>query len=253
MNRFLSFLVLIFSPLLGNSEKKVEESPRLKIGVCIMATGSYDTEACTLIESGRRFFCSNHDVKYFVFTDGTQVKEAPDVVRVKQKSLGWPYDALKRFHVYDDHAALYEKMDYIFAIDADRVFVAPVGEEVLSDLVATQHPAFLRKRGDYENKKISSAYVAPHEGKDYFSSSLFGGSKDEFLKLLKEIKEQVDADLANKFICRWHDQSYLNRYFIDHPPTRVLNPSYCYPEDWQLEFPKKLVASCKSPHQDLLP
>ena len=244
LNRILSVLVLLFSPLLAE-----EPVARYKIGVCIMATGSCEAQPCRLIESGRRFFCLGHDVTYFVFTDGASLGAAKDVVKVRQSSLGYPYDALKRIHVYDDHTELFEKMDYIFAIDADMVFVAPVGEEVLSDLVAAQHPAFLRKRGDYENKKISTAYVGPHEGKHYFTCSLFGGAKNQFLKLLKVVRKQVDTDLAKNFISRWHDQSYLNRYFIDHPPTRILNPSYCYPEDWQLEFPKKLVASCRSAPQ----
>ena len=79
------------------------------------------------------------------------------------------------------------------------------------------------------------------------SPVLFTGEvKNEFLSLVKDGRKRVDADLEKKFISRWHDQSYLNRYLVDHPPTRVLNPSYCYPEDWQLEYPKKLVASSKS-------
>ena len=38
----------------------------------------------------------------------------------------------------------------------------------------------------------------------------------------------------------WHDESHLNRYFIDHKPTTILTPSYCYPESWNLPYPKKL-------------
>ncbi|HEY5235530.1 MAG TPA: hypothetical protein VIJ14_05085, partial [Rhabdochlamydiaceae bacterium] len=216
---------------------------RYKIGVCIVAMDEYEVKAKALIESGRKFFCLNHDVTYFVFTDETKLEEAKDVVKVKQTNFGWPYVTLKRFQVYDDHAKLFEKMDYLFAVDADLVFVAPVGEEVLSNLVATQHPAFVKKRGDYESKKISAAYVGPHEGKHYYSCSLYGGSKDEFLNLVKVARKQVDSDLEKKFISRWHDQSHLNRYLIDHPPTKILNPSYCYPDDWQLDFPQKVVVS----------
>jgi len=235
----------VCSHLLADVEKKVEPA-RHKIGVCIVAMDEYEMKAKELIESGRKFFCINHDVAYFIFTDGEKLHEANDLIKVRQENFGWPYVTLKRFQVYEEHAKLFEKMDYLFAVDADLVFVAPVGEEVLSDLVATQHPAFLKKRGDYENKKISAAYVGPHEGKHYFSCSLYGGRKNEFLNLVKEARKRVDADLEKKFISRWHDQSYLIRYLIDHPPTRILNPSYCYPEDWQLEYPKKLVASGKS-------
>jgi histo-blood group ABO system transferase len=245
MRRILTVVIFVCSHLLADVEKKVEPA-RHKIGVCIVAMDEYEMKAKELIESGRKFFCINHDVAYFIFTDGEKLHEANDLIKVRQENFGWPYVTLKRFQVYEEHAKLFEKMDYLFAVDADLVFVAPVGEEVLSDLVATQHPAFLKKRGDYENKKISAAYVGPHEGKHYFSCSLYGGRKNEFLNLVKEARKRVDADLEKKFISRWHDQSYLNRYLIDHPPTRILNPSYCYPEDWQLEYPKKLVASGKS-------
>ena len=242
MRRILTFVILIVSPLLANTEKKVEPV-RYKIGVCVVAMDEYEVKAKALIESGRKFFCLNHDVTYFVFTDGTKLEEAKDVVKIKQINFGWPYVTLKRFQVYDDHAELFAKMDYLFAVDADLVFVSPAGEELLSNLVATQHPAFVKKRGDYENKKISAAYVGPHEGKHYFSCSLYGGNKSEFLKLVKAARKQVDSDLEKKFISRWHDQSYLNRYLIDHPPTCVLDPTYCYPEDWQVEFSKKVVVS----------
>lgn len=206
----------------------------------------YESKAKALIESGRKFFCLNHDVTYFVFSEDTKLESAKDVVKIKQKNFGWPYVTLKRFQVYDEHANLFDEMDYLFAVDADLVFVAPVCEEVLSNLVATQHPAFVKKRGDYENKTISAAYVGPHEGKHYFSSSFYGGSKEEFLKLVKAAHNQVDTDLEKKFISRWHDQSYLNRYLVDHPPTKILNPSYCYPDDWQKECSKKIVVSRSS-------
>jgi histo-blood group ABO system transferase len=242
MRRILTVVIFLCSHLLAD---KIEPA-RHKIGVCIVAMDEYEVKAKELIESGRKFFCVNQDVTYFVFTDGEKLQGAKDVIKVKQENFGWPYVTLKRFQVYEEHAKLFEKMDYLFAVDADLVFVAPVGEEVLSNLVATQHPVFVKKRGDYESKKISAAYVGPHEGKHYFSCSLYGGMRNEFLNLVKEARKRVDADLEKKFISRWHDQSYLNRYLIDHPPTRILNPSYCYPEDWQLEYPKKLVASGKS-------
>jgi histo-blood group ABO system transferase len=248
MNRIFSLLLLFFVPLFSNPEKELP--PRYKIAVCVMATGSFKASAESLIESGRRFFCLNHDVTYFVFTNGPHLPASKDVVTVEQAHLGWPYDTLKRFHIYDTHAAFLENFDYIFSIDANMVFVAAVGEEILSDLVATQHPAFLKKRGAYENKKISSAYVAPQEGQHYFTGRFYGGTKVEFLQLLKMVKKQVDIDLAKNYIARWHDESYLNRYLIDHPPTRILNPSYCYPDDWQLEFPKKIISSCKSLQRD---
>lgn len=237
MVRVIFSLLLLVIPLYSQGPT----GKRYKIGVCLTAMENYDTYALSLIESGRRYFCVTHDVKYFVFTSEDTFPDAADIVKIKQSPQGWPFDILKRVHSYDEHQKLLEQMDYVFAIAANMVFVAPVGDEILAPLVAVQHPAFIRKRGAYENKKYSTAFVQPHEGKHYFSNRFYGGSKVEFLKLLKEVKKQIDADLARDFIARMQDESYLNRYFIDHPPTKILNPSYCYPTDWQLDYPKKIV------------
>ena len=58
-----------------------------RVGLLIMATGKYIQFVPPLVESARTFFCSNHNVTYFVFTD----QEAPlgdDVKIIYQKRLG---------------------------------------------------------------------------------------------------------------------------------------------------------------------
>jgi hypothetical protein len=42
----------------------------------------------------------------------------------------------------------------------------------------------------------------------------------------------------------------MNRYFIDNQPTKILDPSYCYPESWNIPFNKKLLALDKN-HSDV--
>jgi histo-blood group ABO system transferase len=64
------------------------------------------------------------------------------------------------------------------------------------------------------------------------------------------MQENIKADLAKNIIAIWHDESHLNRYFIDNKPTKILSPSYCYPESWQLSYPKRLLALDKN-HQNM--
>lgn len=215
------------------------------IGLCIVATGRYDVYAQRVIESARKYFCKNHNVTYFVFTDG-KVENAPDVVHVFQKRLGWPYDTLMRFSIYAQHKAELANMDYIYASDADMLFVADVGDEILSSLVATQHPGFVGKRGTYETNKKSTACIRAHEGKCYFAGGFYGGSRDAFFKLVDTTTRKIQADLKKKFIAIWHDESHINRYFIDHKPSLILNPSYCYPEGSNLPYVQKLLALNKN-------
>ncbi len=246
-----TFLLVMFFSICSmvSAYEKPIQLKKYNIGLCVMATGKYDKYAIKMIDSARKFFLNNHNVSFFVFTDQDFPNNA-DVTSVFQKRLGWPNDTLKRFHVYYKNKSLFDKMDYLFAIDADMLFVAPVGDEILGSLVATQHPGFVDKRGSYETNKKSTAYVEKKEGKCYFAGGFYGGKKDNFIKLLKSNIDNIEKDLKKDYIAVWHDESHLNRYLINNKPDVVLSPSYCYPESWNLPYEKKLLALDKN-HEEI--
>jgi histo-blood group ABO system transferase len=232
----ISFVWLIFSiPHLFGAN----------VGLLIMATGKYICFVEPLINSAEKHFCGNHNVTYFVFTD-KDLKESDNIVRVYQPRLGWPFDTMMRYHVYYKSKDLFSEQDYLYACDADMLFVDKVGDEILGERVATQHPGFVGKRGSYETNPLSLACVNESEGLQYFAGGFYGGSRDEFLKIIKTNADNIDNDLGRGIIAVWHDESHWNRYCIDHPPTLILNPSYCYPESWILPYPKKLLALDKN-------
>ncbi len=223
------------------------------VGLLIVATGKYIQFVPQLLKSADEHFCVEHDVTYFIFTDQTidfadQIKRS--VVRIEHKRLGWPYDTLMRIPTYLKNADLYEGCDYLFALDADMLFVDTVGSEILSELVATQHPGYIGRRGTYETRKISTACVRPHEGTQYFAGGFNGGSKDACLKMYKTISKNIGIDLDKKFIALWHDESHINRYFIDHKPTAILDTSYCWPGNKKKKSGTKLIALVKD-HNDV--
>lgn len=222
-----------------------------KVGLLIVATGNYIQFVEQLVESARKHFCTHHDVTYFVFTDG-KAPQADDIVQLEHKRLGWPHDTMMRLSVYDKYAERLSEMDYLFATDADMRFVDAVGDEILSERVATQHPGYVGRRGTYETRRISTAYVAPHEGQHYFAGGFNGGTATAFLALAKKVTENIQKDLEKGVIAVWHDESHINRYFIDNPPTCILSPSYCYPESTiatggkQLNYTPRLIALDKN-------
>lgn len=215
------------------------------VGLLVVATGKYVNFVDQLLDSADKYFCTNHEVTYFVFTDG-QLKPRKNMKVIYQEHLGWPYDTMMRHQMYYEHKSEFESMDYLFASDADMRFVDIVGDEILSDRVATQHPGYVGRRGTYETRRTSTAYVAPIEGTYYFAGGFHGGTAQEFLKLAHTIAENVQQDLQHDVIAIWHDESHLNRYFIDNPPTCILSPSYCYPESWHLPYRKRLLALDKN-------
>lgn len=223
-------------------------SAQYTIGLCIVATGKYIQFVLPLIESGRKYFCPDHRITYFVFTDGT-IEQADDIVVLPHRKLGWPYDTMMRCGIYDHYRDILQNQDYLFALDADMLFVDTVGDEILGERVATRHPGFVVRRGTYETRPESTAAVMRHEGSRYFAGGFHGGSATEFLRLVHTMFENIMTDLAHNIIAIWHDESHLNRYFIDNPPTVILSPSYCYPESWpfsRLPYRKRLLALDKN-------
>lgn len=215
------------------------------IGLLIVATGKYIQFVPSLIESSKRHFCKNHNVSYFVFTDQA-FHVSDNVYRIEQKRLGWPFDTMNRYHIYNNSREILAQQDYLFAIDADMLFVDDVGDEILGELVATLHPGFVGKRGSYETNRRSLACVRRSEGTYYFAGGFYGGSREAVFKLFETNIRNINKDLEQEIIAVWHDESHWNRYCIDHPPTVILNPSYCYPERWNLPYPKKILALDKN-------
>ena len=216
-----------------------------KIGLLIMATGKYIIFVEPLLKSARTHFCPNHQVTFFIFTD-KQAPVSPDVVSIYQPKLGWPFDTMMRNQVYASHRDLLESQDYLFACDADMLFVDTVGDEILGERVATMHPGFVGKRGSYETSSCSLACVNQNEGECYFAGGFYGARCEEFLNIATTLAKRVNNDLEQGVIAVWHDESHWNRYCIDNKPTVILNPSYCYPEELDLPYPKKLLALCKN-------
>lgn len=220
-----------------------------KIGLLVIATGKYDIFIPPLFKSVKKHFMKNHEVTMFVFTD----KEMPKkhgLVSLEHHHEAWPNPTLKRYHVFDKYKETLLNMDYLFYCDADMLFVSDVGDEILPEdeftIVVTEHPGFFGgKKGTYETRPESTAYVSESEMKCYVAGGFNGGTSKSFLKMSKTIKDRVDEDLKNKIIAIWHDESQLNRYIIDNK-HKILNPSYCYPESWNIPYEKKILALDKN-------
>jgi histo-blood group ABO system transferase len=150
------------------------------------------------------------------------------------------------------------QFDYCYYFDVDMGIVDKVGDEILSDLVATQHPYqtfYPKEQRSYDKNSKSLAYVAPgEEGENYYAGGFNGGSTKCFLEMSEVIADRVNKDLENGVIALWHDESHMNRYLIDNPPTLSLTPSYCFAEEQmknpQYPYEPKIIALKKN-HDEL--
>tara|TARA_Y100001938_G_scaffold139411_1_gene206273 strand:+ start:804 stop:1511 length:708 start_codon:yes stop_codon:yes gene_type:complete len=229
----------------------------MKVALLSIATGKYDRFVTPLYESAVRHFLPRHNLDFILFTDSVQDFEVAGreskVIKRHWEHQPWPNPTLKRYHAFVSASDLISEYDYVYYCDVDMRFVSEVGDEVLGDLVATVHPGFYNKpRGtwSYEKRPQSRAYVSPREGTKYYAGGFNGGNPSNFLYMSREISSCVDEDSSHGIIAEWHDESHMNRYMKDNPPTIELSPSYCYPESWPLPFEKKLLALDKN-HKEL--
>jgi histo-blood group ABO system transferase len=223
----------------------------MKIGLLIIATNKYTQFLQPLIESADKYFLNSEEVVYFVFTNKEiEINTNRNIIKVNVEHKEWPMMTLERYKIFSNSSEIFSTMDYLYYCDVDMKFVSEVGSEILSDRVATQHPGYYGRRGTPEMRISSTAFVHPDEEMQYFAGGFNGGSSIEYLKMAKKISENIDIDLDKGLIAVWHDESHMNRYFIDNKPTKILTPSYCYGESMNIPFEKKLLALNKN-HEEV--
>ena len=202
-------------------------------------------------------FLNGHEIECLLFTDHDV--ETSDNVKVSQiEHEDWPMPTLKRYNYFVKEKEYISQFDYCYYFDIDMGVVDKVGDEVLSDLVATMHPyqTFYSKNDrSYDRNPNSSAYVRyGEEGPNYYAGGFNGGSTKEFLKMSQVIADRVTKDLEKGIIALWHDESQMNRYMIDNPPSLSLTPSYCFAEELinnpSYQYEPKIIA-LKKDHDEL--
>lgn len=222
-----------------------------KIGLLIIATNKYIQFLQPLINSADKFFLKNQNVTYFIFTDqNVELKSDRHIVKINVPHKQWPWMTLDRYKIFSNNSEKLSNMDYLYYCDADMRFVDYVGNEIIGEIVATQHPGYYGKRGTPETNPLSLACVFEHEQMQYFAGGFNGGSSYEYLKMSKHISNNIDIDYSKGLIAIWHDESHMNRYFIDNPPTNILDPSYCYAENTDTPFKRRLLALDKN-HKEI--
>jgi hypothetical protein len=219
------------------------------ISIFTICTGKYVQFFDNFYESAERHFLKNMKKEYIVFTDGDLTPRS-NVKVIHQQKLGWPYDTMMRFHMFNK---VQPKGDYVYFFNANMLVVDDVGEEVIPNrsddyLVGVLHPCYFKSTTNsypYERRTASKFFIPFGYGRCYYQGCFNGGSTKEFMEMSRVLATDIDEDLNNGIIPIWHDESALNHYYSYWNPLS-LPPSYAYPESYQLDMPKKIIQLDKS-------
>jgi hypothetical protein len=216
-----------------------------KVALCIIATQNYIDFVWPLLESADKYFLSEHDVYYHLFTDYSKpINIAHKIHKVKHEP--WPAMTLKRFHFISSIDLSF--YDYCYYVDADMRFVAPIGDEIFGELVGVMHPGYARGGGAWETDRASFAFVKKQRRKQYIAGGFQGGSR--YWKMCEALAGYVQLDKMFGKVGTWHDESYWNKVYADYPELfTILPPSYCMTESpikqraWGIDnFEPKILA-----------
>ncbi len=219
----------------------------MKIAILYICTGKYNIFWEGFYKSSEQYFLSEYSKEYFVFTDKEILPVNERVHIIHQEKLGWPYDTLMRFKMFQSIKERLSSVDYIFFINANMRFLQPISEDILPNndegLLVVKHPAFFNKNREdftYDTNPHSLAYIPANEGKYYFMGGFNGGTAKDYLLFIETLYTNINTDLENGIIALWHDESHLNHYMLNRN-AKILEPEYGYPEGWDLPFEKKII------------
>jgi len=87
------------------------------------------------------------DFTYHSFTNGPLMRSTEPFYRSLHSHYiqphPWPAMTLNRYaFILSTDLSTY---DYVYYIDADSLFVAPVGDEILKDMIVVSHPGYYAK------------------------------------------------------------------------------------------------------------
>jgi hypothetical protein len=218
----------------------------MEINILTICTGKYSIFFDGFYNSCERYFLKNHKKKYFVFTDGN-ILENDSINKIYQSKLGWPYDTMMRFDMFN---SIKDKLsgDYVFFFNVNMSFVSEVGDEVLPKenndfLMGVIHPGYYKSNINqfpYERRKESNFHIDFGNGVNYYQGCFNGGRNKEFMEMSHILSKKINNDISNGIIPIWHDESALNWYYNGKNPLGI-NPGYAYPESFMIPFEKKII------------
>lgn len=230
----------------------------MKIGILYICTGNYVMFWEDFYKSFTKYFCTNHSVNYLVFTD-KDIPQSNDVKVFNIQNQPWPLITLLRFETFLSIEDELKKYDYLYFFNSNLKCVSEVSDSDIipsneQKLVFYHHGGYIYSKKfmfPYERNKKSTAYIPYNCGNLYVGGGIIGGETDSFLQMCRVLKQNIETDLKQNYIAKWHDESHINHYLCTLKNYKLLHPGFCYPVGFDLPFEKKIVGVSKQDKFDV--
>ena len=233
-----------------NPNKKQMQFPS-KIAIVFLGTDKYIKFFPKYYVTIKRKFLTKTIKKFFVLTDKIHnpYLKKKDITIVPVKHTTFPFSTLLRFRYMDKISKKLKSYSHIIFIDADMYINCFISEKEFffhnKPLFGVRHPNFLKKRGTFEYNLNSLASVNQDDDLSiYIQGCFWGGKTNSVLKLIKILNKRINEDLKKKIIAIFHDESHLNKYFIENKELfYIYNLSYAYSSARHIPkpFKKKII------------
>lgn len=219
-----------------------------KVAIGFIGTNKYASFFDNFYRSVKLFFLPDCEKTILFFTDITPLNVPPDVIVIPIEHKPWPLVTLERFESIIKAKTAIKQQDWFIYLDADMVINTTITSadffNTEKDWFGVQHPGFINGGGTFEFRKKSRASVNPTTDNltVYWQGCLWGGKAASVISLCEELSDRTSKDLVDGIIAVWHDESHLNKFFVDNADNvHTLSASYAYPEKWELPIEKKII------------
>lgn len=226
-----------------------------KIKIFTIATNNYKEFIDDYLESFSSLFLPNIEKIFYIFIDDLNFKinnKSAQVEKIRIDHKKWPEITLNRYkYIKSILNSPSEDELYVFT-DIDLIVNREISALPIDKLFGVSHPGnyFVDNIHSLEMNPLSSAFVDRNnlpEGYSYIQGCFWGGLGNNFLNLINHLYESTEKDLCNNIVAKWHDESHLNKYYINNfNDFKILSSSYAYPENWNLNIPKLIIHKDKN-------
>ena len=231
----------------------------MKIAIIFIGTSKYANFFEGYKNAIDNYFLTEHEKKFFVFTDQPELNvfDSQDIHVTKISHVEWPWITLHRFKFMNSRSDELSKFDYVFFIDADLWPCKKIDDSIIDhkfDFIGVQHPGFVDKIGTFETNTKSNANVfdSQYDLSKYRQGCFWGGKSTEIVKMVDKLDKKVDEDTKNDVVAIWHDESHMNKYFLqNNDRVFTLHPGYATPQNGYEDIKSKYETMMVHLHKDI--